>query len=1159
MKKKATTYDILSWNEQSEENKCIWLFLNSKREMHWVEHGFIQYHPCAANALGWWGLRFEVGAQKNKRMKIRLACSVNRNPQEEAIRFFETEVVLLSGQTQYVPFSQFGFDQGMLIYLKAIVGIECWGVKKEAIKQLEIIAAPCVYMDATIKGKALQKKQVDYEITLTNTTSKPQFVQIAQQKMGWEILTTLLHESGSDQPIKGLELKPFEEKVVLLSVFDDLRFGPLASEKHKIQLIDRRGFTQTLTFITGRYEEMFTTTLSNADIHEIQEKIGSTPWAQAKYQQLYQRAKLWQVPKIDPELPYLFMSRQSDEAGNAALIYLLSEEEVFGKKAAEFLKELVDDEKGYLVLPHAGNQELVHEGEFFKHAALTYDRLKHSGLLTKDDKQKIEEAFRLFMSIIRDECHRGKISNWNLAELAGVIACAAALQDLEKIDYFLYCPGGVIEHISKGILNDGWWYEASIGYNLLAMGLFLEISQIVNKWGYQLHLQRVPANYAPYYDLHQKGLDESDRIDGLSTEVWGPTDKNYRSIEMLTDSMIDYYDETGVIFGMNDSCESRAVGVHLMDPRYDLAYRLYQKPAYLSLLRTIRPEDRDLCFGVAQLSDTPHEKKVPYREAVIAEVAGIALLHSNAPKRSAEQQYQVTLKSGILGGAHGHYDRLALNSMRRFGKSFYNPENVWYAYHTFMYKFYVQNSLTHNMTVVDLKQQDPAPTKTLACVSETEYQYIVQEIRTKWCQPPYGGWRVGNAETFRERCWQEGRSVFIPDETPEYSQRSAFTEEILQRRAVVVTDDYVIVLDYLEGEDTHAFDCLYHASGLKGIFAKELEADYLLSNDPQDARYFLVGKDIEYQKTTEKLSDDPLSSAQFMTDVHWFRAQEPLRFSFSVDMHKYNDKGWLTPLRTSQNQPGLLNLAIHMIHPQNAPVFVGMEPAYSQTQQQLVYQIRTEKSVLHENKMGTWIFGKEEIQVAIPAKSQTIVLETKTTYVANEYGSGKDVPLPAVFWGEGVIKTHAGERIPINQLPRVTEGIKQSPYENRDYFGGPIKFETQVIPSALPATPIAEAISGTITIDLSGVDAASLEIVIGGDYPLGDESDHRRVVGIRKEGRTAQFATILEQYDQESKVESATISENTLTVRLKDGREDELNVADWHLEQAQLRFRSGKT
>jgi len=168
------------------------------------------------------------------------------------------------------------------------------------------------------------------------------------------------------------------------------------------------------------------------------------------------------------------------------------------------------------------------------------------------------------------------------------------------------------------------------------------------------------------------------------------------------------------------------------------------------------------------------------------------------------------------------------------------------------------------------------------------------------------------------------------------------------------------------------------------------------------------------------------------------------------------------------------------------------------------------------------------------------------------------VPLPAVFWGEGVIKTHAGERIPINQLPRVTEGIKQSPYENRDYFGGPIEFGTQVIQSALPATPIAEAISGTITIDLSGVDAASLEIVIGGDYPLGDESDHRRVVGIRKEGRTAQFATILEQYDQESKVESATISENTLTVRLKDGRKDELNVADWHLEQAQLRFRSGK-
>ena len=59
------------------------------------------------------------------------------------------------------------------------------------------------------------------------------------------------------------------------------------------------------------------------------------------------------------------------------------------------------------------------------------------------------------------------IQNWLLAEIAGAVYSAAALGDKERMERFLYGPGGAADELAKGVLDDGWWYEASIGYNLM--------------------------------------------------------------------------------------------------------------------------------------------------------------------------------------------------------------------------------------------------------------------------------------------------------------------------------------------------------------------------------------------------------------------------------------------------------------------------------------------------------------------------------------------------------------------------------------------------------------------------------------------------------------------------------------------------------------------
>lgn len=1148
--------NILSWKQTQKSAVLTYTHPNPNKNNQWTYHGFQELNDHAADVIDYWGIRIEPEADfPSQWIEITLTCSLKKNPAPEALITTKGKIYLEGGKATELSFESFDYDRGMSILFKAVTQIAFSAPIKLLI--CEFIPAPRVLLTAAIKGKPL-KDQVNYDFTVSNTTHEIIPLQLMIEREGWQVLDAKL-AAPNDGAVEELttELAVGETKTYRLVVKNTTRFPAFARETQKIVAISG-GFQSSCQFVTVAHSEDLLTNLSLMDICEIKEKIQEAVWAKTKFQQLYKQAKNWQVPKIDPKRSYLFLTRQSDEAGNAALMYLLTDEQVFAEKAAAFLREFIRDDYGYLVFPHGGNQELVHEGEFFKHTALAYDRIKHAGLLSNDEETRLEQAFRFFMKIIEDECQKGRVSNWNLAELSGVITCAAVLQDLDRVDFFLEHMNGVRGHIARGILDDGWWYEASIGYNLLAMGLFLEICQIIDKWDYNLRYEKIPGNYASYYNLDEKKLPLEDQIDGLVSDVWGPSENNSRSIEMLVDSLFAFYDEQGVIFGMNDSGESRAVGVHLMDPRFDLAYHLYPKSEMLPLLHTIQPEDRDLLFGLAELPSYQESDTHIYQQTVKADVAGITLLRTQNKDVPPNERYQVSLKTGILGGAHGHYDRLALNSIRRFGKNFYNPENIWYAYHTFMYKFFVQNSITHNMTVVDLKQQDPKEAVTKEVYSGEQLQYALQEITTQWCNPPYGGWRVGEDETFEERCWKEGRYVPLPTEQPAYSVRTDFTEDILQRRATLVTDDYVVIADYLAGNQEHDFDCLFHVSGLQKICHPEAEKSHRLTKDLSDSCAFEIGENeqLHYDHFSEQLDSNPLSSGQFVTECHWFKAKDQVRLDCSVEMSKYNDQGWLTPLRTSQNVPGLLKMALHSVDQEEKEVIIACDPEYYQTQQQLSYRIEADGETLYENQLGTWVLGRDDIRLSL-RNTHELRLITNTKYVANEYGSGIDVPLPAVFWGDGQIKTKDGKLISLNTLPYQMKNIRPVSEPNRDYQGGPVKIQTKLMTESLPATPIAENQVAEMVFDLSDIDPKELVVSIGGDYPLGNEADRRRLVSFRKRGTAANFLIVLEQYQDQPMIKKVEKTTTGLKVFLANGKVDEVVIPDTTLAKGEFRLHKG--
>ncbi|MCH9276860.1 hypothetical protein JS533_011350, partial [Bifidobacterium amazonense] len=693
-----TVIDVTRWPRTDISGGVRFTHENPADKHLWDVHGFRETNDHAADVLDWYGLELAADVSAPTPVTVTLTCSLCRNPREEALPEVTASAVLVPGAPTFVPFAQFSFDGGMGILPKGVIAVTVVAGGGAAVDVapdravalpltvVRFVAARELLLGCNVRGKAVDcddpDATVSYDVTLMNMLDRAQTVTVIVKRHGKEVLATELADVTDDvmddvtddaaadasatSGVLVVALAPHERRVVRLTVHSSERLAPYGHEDQLLVVTSASGESQAMRFVTVNSSDDCRTGLQREDIEEIRHTIATQDWAKAAYRIRYEQAERWIVPQIDPKADHLFVTLNSDEAYNASLVAMISGERRFADKVALLLKEMVSPD-GYMRTLKAGSQELVHEGEYFKFVSFAYDHIRDLHLLTADEEARLHEACRTFMEIIRCEMMKGKLSNWQLRELAGCITSAAEMQDLEAIDYFMHCDGGILDHLSRGVLDDGWWYEASIGYNYLAMGIYLQLITIVDKWGFGLRDAQVPASYSRFGTYDDPMLPASDRIDGLTTEIWGKTTHNTRSVRQLVESMIPFFGHDGVIFGMNDSGEECAPAYERSEPRYDLAYRIYREPSLLPLLHTVPPEQRDVYFGVAELPPVDTDALTVFGESCQAPVAGITMLRSQASGRDLDEQYQVTVKTGVLGGAHGHYDRLALNSIRRFG------------------------------------------------------------------------------------------------------------------------------------------------------------------------------------------------------------------------------------------------------------------------------------------------------------------------------------------------------------------------------------------------------------------------------------------------------------------------------------------------------------
>lgn len=872
----------------------------------------------------------------------------------------------------------------------------------------------------------------------------------------------------------------------------------------------------------------------------VKENIDRHAPYQPAFEAYRRTAQAWEVTDPMEGRDFCYETKTENALMSAGYMYALTGERSYAEKLADFFRRFSDPQNGYPARKKGCSQAYVQEGHFFKHLAVCYDLICESGVMTEKDKLAVERCFRLYMEMLDVHVLDGRISNWIVSELQGALFCALVLQDMDRALRFAFGSGGIIEQFRYGIFNDGWWHECSVGYNTWVSSIMLHTAHALLPFGYNLiHTRfRIPFNreVSSVY-----GEEAAVVKSGMYNQKWGGNQKNYACIKEMFDATLPFLDYRGVLFGIADSDEKRLSGAHF-GSTYDLAYHYYKDPKYLPVIRDNEPDpifgDPDLTFENAAYS----------RENACADNIGLALLRSKKADRPQREQIQAVLRYGSHGNAHGHFDITELLSVMRYGRSFFNPENCWWGYAHFMYKFYVQCSLTKNMVVVDEKMQVPADSRRILWHSEDGLQAAGVEVKTRWSYPPYGGMvyeqdgQTATKEELRKRCRQNG--CFLPvqegEGSPVYGEMSGYTEEILQKRIMAVTDDYIVFFDYVEGQEAHQYDSLMQIKGFLGI----------------------EGEQVEHVRHTEQMNENPVSDAQFITDCHWYSVQGGSTARFLTVFTEEHAGERLVCDRSNYNEPGKLYMDVHTAWPPKTEQMVGRVAVYEGWAADangytipLSYELKVDGRTADAGAFDGWILGRGELDADISGAS-SVTLSVFQGAMHDEIGNPVKTP-QGIFWGKICLRLEDGSEIDLGKCLLGEDGIRAGwakervRMENvdtgcgigRDYKNGRVTIVGTEYPYAVPASPADHGQESRIVLDLSGIPAAKLNACIGVDAFPGDEWQKRKTYAVRTHGRTGRFITVIEPYEAEAMIGSVEAKgPDSVTVTLKDKSRQQITV-----------------
>ena len=769
------------------------------------------------------GIRLEVELLEDEISELEIRLYPLRIARPEFFPSAKGSVAVMGKGVHFVDISleQFDFRQMVRAFLNYLDGVSVKLINGGSVilKGIEADTTGSFAVQTPKTSKAGDTGEwVEYPVTLVNKSSRQKIINIHQSLYGRECLPT------EYPPYVMLDAGESKEYNVKIKVTEDIPAGGLEKSIFFFAPEGNGNEARKIMFQTSKKREHPYLFLKEEQWQKRKKAILTDKELCKSFDKTYRKtAEEWEVLEVSQSGDYVYPAYFENSLFQTAAAWKITQNQKYQKKVMKFFEGFLDNEKGYLAtqksyfdfienkdeyargdfkVHRAQNAGWVQEAGFFNKLAMAYDIFYDS--FTLEQHQQMEKCLRNYMSFSAWRLTDGDGNNFQIAESGAGLMCALVLQDYEMIERFLYGYNGFTELLPSVLLDDGMYFEEASGYVRLAGELFFDIVNAAENYGISLKNEKFPASYdrnilhSPW-SMRETWAEDKKPFLGMSFRRFEKFSKTTRCLKDYFDCTARLLTDKGIMFAVNDSNEQNFAQL------YQRAYYLYREPLYKQ---------------IGELSDIPELLLVPEKQetfelrqsSLLLEGAGFGILR--------DKECQAVLKFGGHGGYHGHYDRLSLASFFKDNMTFHNNEYAWFGYDSFLFKMWVQTSVAHNMTVVDGRMQKPSPCQ---CIYYKEYEQdkdagnsfgaVCAQTTTEWFDPPYGGQTPYPYKFPEEKCMMEGRFILTPEKLRKQGDIGTYSEPIFQRRLLVLFHGYCMIWDYLEGQQKHRYDCLYHPMG----------------------------------------------------------------------------------------------------------------------------------------------------------------------------------------------------------------------------------------------------------------------------------------------------------------------------------------------------------
>lgn len=246
-----------------------------------------------------------------------------------------------------------------------------------------------------------------------------------------------------------------------------------------------------------------------------------------------------------------------------------------------------------------------------------YDSIYDSGLLTGDEKDRIEDGLLCFSvnTILRNDAMRSNWQAWHNAALGSV---GFLLEDPWLIDRAIDGAHGFEYHMIESVQDDGIWYEGALSYHYYTLNAYRQLSEAALRSGIDLYAN---TRYKMMFDA--------------------PLDTLLPNLE---------FPRINDVSSSRDSVRSRA-------PYYEVAKARWNDDLYDWLLDEIYSSGTNRSSPDALLYGRPIDGTASNSLAAAnLEASGLAILREGM---GADPVY-LLMDYGPHGGSHGHPDKLGI-------------------------------------------------------------------------------------------------------------------------------------------------------------------------------------------------------------------------------------------------------------------------------------------------------------------------------------------------------------------------------------------------------------------------------------------------------------------------------------------------------------------